>query len=142
VKALDIHEEWLQGNGEFVFESRVYSPVAVTLYGVTDPINEYLMKGGNPPMLRYEEGETRYPNTVMFDGIVPPGETQLEVVITGWELDNHIEFYYVLEWPNEEDYELGSFEFIVSTTDADTYTQSNSSVELDLTASITALYEN
>lgn len=123
-----------------MFESRVYSPMAIALYGVTDPLNEYLMKGGNPPMLRYEEGETRYPNTIMFDGIVPPGETQLVVSITGWELDDHIEFYNVWEGLNEEDYELGTFDFVVSTTDADIYTLSNSSVELDLTATITTLY--
>ncbi len=62
--------------------------------------------------------------------------------ITGWELDDHIEFYNVWEGLNEEDYELGSFEFIVSTTDAETYSLSNSSVELELTATITTLYEN
>lgn len=140
VKALDIHEGWLQGDGEFVFESRVYSPRAATLYGVINPINEYLMKGGNPPMLRYEEDETHYPNTVMFDGIIPPGETQLLMTITGWELDDHIEFYNVWEGLNEEDYELGTFEIYVSTTNAETYTLSNSSVELDLTAKITTLY--
>ncbi|MDJ0807262.1 MAG: hypothetical protein QNJ78_10555 [Gammaproteobacteria bacterium] len=140
VKALDIHEGWLQGDGEFVFESRVYSPMAITLYGVTNPINEYLLKSGNPPMHRYEEGETRFPNTIMFDGIIPPGETRLDVNITGWELDDHIEFYNVWEGWNEEDYELGNFEFIVSTSMPDTYTLSNSSVELDLTATITTLY--
>ncbi len=57
-------------------------------------------------------------------------------------LNLHIEFYNVWEGQNEEDYELGTFEFIVSTTDADTYTLSNSSVELDLPASITTFYEN
>ena len=140
VKALDIHEEWYQGSGEFVFESRVYSPAAVSLYGVTNPINEYLLKGGNPPLYRYEEDETRYPNTIMFDGIIPPGETQLEVDITGWELDDHLEFYNVWEGWNEEDDALGSFQVMVSTTHPETYVLSNGSVELELSVSVTTLY--
>lgn len=139
-KALNTHEEWYHGDGEFVYESSVTAPMAATLYNTTLPINQFLLAGGNPPMITLASGQTKYPNVVMFDQVVPPGETQLNVTIKAWELDDALDFYGHFEVSPDPDYLSAQFTAAISTTGGSVTTLTNANQEIDLTTTITPLY--
>ena len=77
---------WLPA--EVLFESRAYSPVAQTRWGITQPLSAYVKEGAAIPMRRYNTaGENQQFQYVLFDDLVLPGETQLRLDLRGVEVD-------------------------------------------------------
>ena len=113
-KALKTNESWLLGNGEFVYNSNVVSPMANTLWGITAPMCDIRWENGVSPMWRLAKNATVTPNSILFDMIVPPGETSLTLTFNVWELDNKYPFYNIVEISGNSD--LGTKVVTISTT--------------------------
>ncbi|UCH33338.1 MAG: hypothetical protein JSV65_12230 [Armatimonadota bacterium] len=141
LKALTTGDSWIQGKGEFVFNASITSPRANTLWGIADPMQYLITEGGMAPgVYRYKKYETKYPNCVMFDQIVPPGETQLNVTFWVDELDWHPEFYNVWENPFGSDKNLGTTYATVSTTSDSVVYISCGNYNADLTTTVKYVY--
>ena len=146
-KALSTGDSLLQGKGEWVFSASVTSPLAFTLYGVTQPLNQYIREGGNPPLFRFGKNETLYPNLVLFDQIIPPGETKLALTLWAEELDWYPNFYRVLENPFGNNKNMGTFNNVIltwsptgPTTGASVTHLMNGNMDLDVTVSMRTVY--
>jgi len=139
-KALSTGDSLLQGKGEWVFSASVTSPRAVALYGVTQPLNHYIRQGGNPPLFLFGRNETRFPNVVLFDQIVPPGETELGLTLWAEELDWHPKFYRVLENPFGNNKNIGTFNVTLPTTGPSVMRLMNGNMDLDVTVSVRTVY--
>ena len=140
VKCLSTGDSWIQGNGEWVFGFSATSPMAATLYGVTAPISVINWGDGILPLLSIAKNATKNPNTVVFDEIVPPGETQLNLAFEIWELDYFFNFYKVTENPWGDNKSMGSWTTSVSTTAGSTITLTNGYAQIDLTTTIKYVY--
>ncbi len=75
------------GNGEYVFGVSVYSPRAQALYGITEPTHEYRYDDTNFPYYRIPAQQWVALNTVWFDDMILPGETQLRLETNTKEID-------------------------------------------------------
>jgi len=122
VEVSDIYEGLLGGDeGEVVFESRVYSPLAEGQFGITRPINAMTHRGGNAPLQRCEEDRTYSDlDLAVFDNLLLAGETQFRVYLGARELDFDV-FYGVEENPFDEYEQMGQTEIMVSLEDEGTY---------------------
>jgi len=140
VKALSTGDSWIQGSGEFVYQFSATSPVAASLYGCTAPIQDYRWSDGVSPLLSIAKNATKYPNTVLFDQIVPPGETQLNITMEEWELDNFFNFYKVTENPWGDNKSMGYFTATISTLGNSVITLSNGNVQIDLSTTVRNVY--
>ncbi|MDX9975444.1 MAG: hypothetical protein RBU21_20835 [FCB group bacterium] len=140
VKALSTGDSWIQGNGEWVFGFTAASPRAATLYGVTNPMTDIRYSDGVMPLISIAKNATKYPNTVVFDQIVPAGETQLNVSFLIEELDYHAQFYSIYENIFGDNKVLSSWNTSISTTTPGTVTLSSSYAQADLTTTITTVY--
>lgn len=138
-KALVTGDSWPYGKGEWVYSATVVSPRSAVLYGNTHPVSDFAWEDGVSPKHSLAANETIYPNTILFDMIIPPGETQLHLTFKVAELDNMYKFYGVVEHlgPNGD---MGTFTVTISTTQDGTITVSNSNLEADLTTTIKSLY--
>ncbi len=102
-------DSWIQGKGEMVFNASVVSPAGQSRWGITAPMQYLCTEGGMAPgVYTYNKNETKYPNCVIFDQIVPAGETSLNLSVWVDELDWHPEFYDVYENPFGSDKTIGS----------------------------------
>jgi len=109
LQCLTTGDSWIQGKGEMVVNASVTSPMANTLWGITAPMQYLITEGGMAPgVYAFSKNETKYPNCVIFDQIVPPGETSLTLSMWVDELDWHTEFYNVWENPFGSDKNLGT----------------------------------
>jgi hypothetical protein len=113
-KALTTNDSWIQGKGEFVYRAITTSPRANTLYGVTQPVCDINWNNGVSPKFSLAKNATVYPNSVLFDQIVPPGETSVSLSFNVWELDNKYSFYNIIELSSNSD--LGTQVRSISTT--------------------------
>ena len=139
-KALSTGDSLIQGRGEWVFSASVMSPRAAALYGTTQPLNQYVRAGGNPPLFRFGRNETRFPNLVLFDQIVPPGETALELTLSAEELDWHPKFYDVFENPYGSNKSMGTFTVTLPATEPSTTRLLSDTMDLDVTVSVRTVY--
>ncbi len=139
-KALSTGDGWRQGKGEFVFSFSATSPRAAALYNCTVPLQDYHYEDGISPLLRVGKNETQYPGSVFFDQIVPPGETQLNLTLTVWELDYFYTYYRVTEDPTSPDKNMGVFNVSVSVNGNSTVTVSNGNLQADLTTVVRNVY--
>ena len=139
-RAFSTGDSLLQGRGEWVFSGSVMSPRAGALYGTTQPLNHYIRAGGNPPLLRFGRGETRFPNLVLFDQIVPPGETELELTLSAEELDWHPKFYDVFENPYGSNKSMGTFTVTLPVTEASLTRLLSDNMDLDVAVSVRTVY--
>jgi hypothetical protein len=139
-KALSTGDSLLQGKGEWVFSASVMSPRAAVLYGTTQPLNHYVRQGGNPPLFPFGRNETRFPNLVLFDQIVPPGETELELTLWAEELDWHPQFYRVTENPFGNNKNMGAFNVTLPTTEPSVTRMMNGNMDLDVTVTVRTVY--
>lgn len=139
-KALSTGDGWLQGKGEFVFSFAATSPRAAALYNCTVPLQDYHYEDGISPKLSLSRNETQYPGTVFFDQIVPPGETQLNLTLTVWELDWFYTYYRVTEDPSSADRNMGALSVSVSVNGNSTVTVSNGNYQADFTTTVRNVY--
>lgn len=126
------------GNGEWVYSASVVSPRSAALYGNTVPIQNLNYADGVSPKFLLAANQTINPNTALFDMIIPPGETQLQVTFTVYELDNMYNFYNVVEFGGNT--MMGTFTLTISTTEGSTVTVSNGNLQADLTTTIKSVY--
>jgi hypothetical protein len=131
--------DWWDSKGEWAFHFRVTSPRAATLYGVTEPIHNMNLDDGASPMHTVKKSTNIYPNSVMFDQIVPPGETQLSLYLQVKELD-WFPAYYTLYEPGGSSESYGTFTTTVSATGNSTVTLSNSYLQVDLQTTVRNVY--
>jgi hypothetical protein len=139
-KALSTGDSLVQGRGEWVFSASVTSPLAAVLYGATQPLNHYIREGGNPPLFRFDRNETQFPNLVLFDQIVPPGETQLAMTLWVEELDWHPKFYKVFENPSGDNKRMGTFNVTLPTTGPSVMQLMDGNMDLDVEVSVRTVY--
>jgi len=130
--------DWWGGNGEYVFTFRVLSPMANTLYGCTDYLSNRLWSDGVSPLVQCSKNSTKYPNQVMFDQIVPPGETTLSVNLECYELDAFNRFYDMYEIGSTST--IGTFTSNVSASGNSVVTFSNSKIQIDITTAVRNVY--
>jgi len=140
VQALSTGDSLFQGRGEWVFSASVNSPRAAALYGATQPLDHFIRQGGNPPLFRFGRNETQFPNLVLFDQIVPPGETELRLTLWAEELDWHPKFYHVLENPFGNNRNMGAFDAILPTTGPSVLRLMNGNMNLDIAVSVRTVY--
>jgi hypothetical protein len=93
----DLHEDKLAFKSilpaEVVFQSRVYSPKAMSKWGFSGAIDERLVNGYYLPIQKYKkEGEAKVVNQTLFDSVVLDDESELRLDVTPYELDR--EFMY------------------------------------------------
>ncbi len=72
---------------EVVFGARVYSPRAQALYGITQPVRELRHDDNNLNYASVPQGTTTTVNLAWFDGMILPGETQLNFETNVDEID-------------------------------------------------------
>ena len=138
-KALKTNESWLLGNGEWVFNANTVSPMAATLYGVTAPMCDIRWENGASPMWRLAKNGQVTPNTILFDMIVPPGETSLTLTFNAWELDNKYPFYNIIEISGNSN--MGTKVVTISTTANSTVSVvQTGNFEADFTTTIKNVY--
>ena len=139
-QALSTGDSLIQGDSEWVFSASVMSPRAGALYGTTQPLNQYLRAGGNPPLFRFGRNETLFPNLVLFDQIVPPGETALELTLSAEELDWLPQFYNVFENPFGTNKSMGTFTVTLPVTEPSATRLLSDTMDLDVTVSVRTVY--
>ncbi|MBX7258389.1 MAG: hypothetical protein K1Y02_18640 [Candidatus Hydrogenedentes bacterium] len=127
----------LFGDSEWVFSTKMTSPRAQTLWGVTAPMTDVSYSDGVSPKIELKKGQTRTPNWVVFDMIIPAGESQLNFWLNAYELDFFNKFY--------DEYEIGSTKDMgaVSTTitgSTTTFTVSNGNYSATFSVVIKAVY--
>lgn len=137
-KALVTGDSWPYGKGEWVYSATVVSPRSAVLYGNTQPVSDFAWEDGVSPKHSLAANETIYPNTLLFDMIIPPGETQLHLTFRVAELDNMYKFYEVVEFSGNT--AMGTFTVTIPTTQDGTITVSNGNLEADLTTTIKSVY--
>ena len=123
-------DPWYLGDGDWVFESQVTSPRAASQFGCTTPLSEINKDDGVAPCYRFGNGQTKYPNAVLFDQVVLPGETTLKVRFWVEELDWFTQYYSM--WEPGSNVTMGDWTFNVSATSDSTRTFSNGNMEADL----------
>jgi hypothetical protein len=127
----------LFGDSEWIFSANTTSPMANTLWGVTVPMCELNGNDGVSIKLELKKGQTRYPNWVVYDMIIPPGESQLNFAFSAQEIDWFNKFY--------DEYEIGSTKNMgatsaVLTGSTSTFTVSNSNYSATFSVAIKAVY--
>jgi len=124
----------LYNDGVWVYDATVYSPQSAALYGNTNPVSDLDWQNGVSPTFSLAQGDTAYPNTPVFDMILPPGETQVTLVFSLSQLVNQYYYYGVIGTgsnPTE-----GQWTLTFSTTNTSTVTVSNGNAEADFSTSI------
>jgi hypothetical protein len=108
---------------EVVLESRVSSPAVAAHWGIHEPLTVREKEGGVAPMRLFNKvGEHQSFTELLYDGLVLPEETQLQLDLHAEEIDYDWR-YNVFETATKPYYdELGSGTVMVSTTAPGTYT--------------------
>jgi hypothetical protein len=108
---------------EVVLESRVSSPAVAARWGIHEPLNVREKEGGVAPMRLFSKtGEHQRFTELLYDGLVLPEETQLQLDLHAEEIDYDWR-YNVFETVTKPYYdELGSGTVMVSTLAPGTYT--------------------
>ena len=135
-----VADGWPYNNGEWVYHATVVSPRSAALYGNTMPISELAWEDGVSPLFSVAKNATIYPNTALFDMIIPPGETQLQVTFTLEKLENQYTYYDVVRLGYGGNTMEGTFTLNISTTEGSTVTVSNSKLQADLTTTVKSVY--
>jgi hypothetical protein len=127
----------LFGNSEWVFSTTMTSPRAQTLWGVTSPMTDVNYSDGVSPLVELKKGNTRYPNWVVFDMIIPAGESQLNFWMNAYELDFFNKFYDMYEIGSTKN--MGATSTVI-TGSTSTFTVSNSNYSATFSVAIKAVY--
>jgi len=108
---------------EVVLESRVRSPAVAARWGIDAPLNVREKEGGVAPMRKFSSaGEHQSFSELLYDGMVLPEETALDLDLHAEEIDYDWR-YGVVETATKPYYdELGSGTLSVSTLAPGTYT--------------------
>jgi hypothetical protein len=114
---------WDWRPAEVVIESRVSSPAAAARWGIHEPLCVREKEGGVAPLRRFSQaGEHQRFTELLFDGLVLPEETELQLDLHAEEVDYDWR-YNVLETVTRPYYdELGAGSIRVSTLAPGTYT--------------------
>ncbi len=92
-KVDDIHESYLNGSGEIVFESLVYSPYVEEIWSITDAISERVYDSGALPVYKYKkDGQTKVVNQILYDDYVLKDENQLKLKLSAYEIDQNLKY--------------------------------------------------
>jgi hypothetical protein len=130
--------DWFDGD-DYCFRFNVTSPQAAALWGITSPLQNMIYSDGVSPVIICKKNQTKYPNTVMFDQIVPPGETQLGLSLQIKDIDWYPTYYDMYE-PGPASTDMGTLTTNVSATSGSVVTQTNSKVEVDFTTAVHYVY--
>ncbi len=107
---------------EIVFESWVYSPAAGARWGVSGPMSARHVDGASSPIYYYNDnGETQFPNHIVFDDLLLEEETELALDLSAVEIDWDARYGVFEPLPREYD-ELGGGSITVPVTGPGTYT--------------------
>lgn len=150
--------DWVP-TGEWTLQAKVTSPRAAALWGYTAPLQDWSRKDGQSPLWRLARNGQVTPNLVIFDQIVPPGETTLSLTIKADELDGRAgpgsgngyypcfdlgvdvdtyEWIFNGRWSG--DATKASFTTNLSLAGLNTITLSNSVVQMDVQTAIWTMY--
>jgi hypothetical protein len=92
-QASNLHEhinKYLNKNAEIVFESEVKSSKVYEHFGIDEAISERIVEGGALNLIKYKnENESKTVGQVIFNDFVLEDENELNVKITGYELDKY-----------------------------------------------------
>ncbi len=121
-------------DGNWVYDAQVYSPQSAALYGNSNPVSDLDWQNGVSPTFSLAQGDTAYPNTPVFDMILPPGETQVQLVFSLSQLVNQYYYYGVIGTGSNP--AEGQWTLTFSTTNTSTVTVSNGNAEADFSTSI------
>ncbi|HEY2953987.1 MAG TPA: hypothetical protein VGK89_01915 [Candidatus Eisenbacteria bacterium] len=125
-QVFDLHEIalpfWDWRPAEITFESRVYSPLAQALWGISEPLSTCEKDGAAAPLRLYrQKGETRSFRQVVYDDFVMEGESDLVLELHADEID-HDWRYGVFETTQTPSYDaMGAGTIRVSTRTPGTY---------------------
>ena len=137
----DLHEaqlpfwNWLPA--EVLWECSVYSPASWDRWAVTGPRSEYRKDGGAAPLIRFHhQGETRSLQTMLFDSLVLPEETELRLELHGWEVDSDVRYgvFEDAQVPSHDD--MGGANLVVSTLQPGTYSVTTPGWSVQITVSV------
>jgi hypothetical protein len=119
----DISEPLFLLPAEVVLESRVRSPAVAARWGITEPLTVREKEGGVAPLRLFNRsGEHQHFTEPLYDGLVLPEETQLQLDLHAEEIDYDWR-YGVFETVAKPYYdELGLGSITVSTQASGTYT--------------------
>ena len=120
VRVTNLPEEFWQGKGEVVFGCKVFSPLAGSLYGTTDPINRIDHLGHTINPISLDEDERASINQVLFDDFVLPGETSLNLNFDVHEID-YDTIYQIYENPLDKDQTVSSLSLAISVLEGGIY---------------------
>jgi len=82
----EIWWDWMPA--EIVIESEVYSPLALTKWGIVDPVCVRGMEGASSPIYEFnDDGEEQTLTHIVSDEFVAEGETSLEIALGCFEID-------------------------------------------------------
>jgi len=110
-------DSWIQGKGEMIINAQITSPRANALWGITAPMQSLIRANGMAPGIYYfSKGQTQYPNCVIFDQIVPVGETSLNLTMWVDECDWMPSYYDLYENPFGDNKNLGTVGASISAT--------------------------
>lgn len=91
-QASDLHEHinWLNKKAEIVFESEVKSSKVYENFGIDEAISERIVAGGALNLIKYKnKNESKLVEQVIFNDFILENENELNVKITGYELDKY-----------------------------------------------------
>ncbi len=87
----NLHEhinKYFNKKAEIVFQSRVKSPKVYEDFDIDEEISERIVAGGALNLIKYKnENESKSIGQIVFDDYVLDDETELNIKITGYELD-------------------------------------------------------
>jgi len=79
---------WNWMPAEVVLESRAYSPLSLSQWGIDEPLSELGQSGAAAPLRRYDAaGSTKEIDQLVFDGFVFPQEDELRLELSAKEID-------------------------------------------------------
>ena len=119
----NLSEPFFMLPAEVVLESRVSSPAVATHWGIHDPLTVREKEGAVAPLRKFNKaGEHQRFTELLYDGLVLPEETHLQLDLHAEEVDYDWR-YNVYETVTRPYYdELGSGSVMISTVTPGTYT--------------------
>ncbi len=132
----DIHENIFLRPAEVVFESAVFSPFVGT-WGILDPISQQEFEGAGLPIHSYtSNGQSKSLTQVIFDGMVAPEETALNVQLGATEIDLELRYEVTETFVEPFLTNLGAASLTVPIGGPGTYTIAAADWNCDLTVGI------
>lgn len=132
----DIHEGVLFRPAEIVFDSAIYAP-SVAGWGISEPLSRQALDGASVPIRLFSSnGQNKFFSQVLFDGMVSPEETELELQLGATEIDLELRYGVVETVTQPFLTDLGGGTLSVPVGQPGTYTFQAGSWNCDLTVAL------